>query len=169
MHAHARIMSAAARHCASTIVVVGTYVEVACQLHSVMRCATSTRQLSLIESIVMAQRGWLLNTFSLRNLHCLLHISRAAPTHFTWVLSMACRSIDRSVESSRIRHAFLRAIHHLPSPARLLLGHRFSAKKGDVRSMILATWVLCHVLRFASSIVRCQVSSFSLSTVIHWQ
>jgi len=155
MHDHARIMSAAARQSVSTILLCCA--------------ATSTRQLRIIESIVMAQWGWLLNTFSLRYLHCLLHISRAAPTHFTWVLSMACRSIERSVESSRIRYAFLRAIHHLPSPARRLLQHRFSGKKGDGWSMILATCVLCHVLRFASSIARYQVSNFSLSTVIHWQ
>ena len=132
------------------------------RVNCILLCgATSTRQLGIIESIVMAQWGWLLNTFSLRYLHCLLHISRAAPTHFTWVLSMACRSIERSVESSRIRYAFLRAIHHLPSPARRLLQHRFSGKKGDGWSMILATCVLCHVLRFShhrSLAIRCQVS-----------
>ena len=36
--------------------------------------------------------------------------------------------------------AFLRAIHHLPSPARRLLGHRFWAKEGGDRCW-LRVWV----------------------------
>lgn len=101
-------------------------------MHSVMRChLDKTAQDNRIHSdgtIGMAPKY----LFSLRNLHYfILHISRAAPNAFYLGFKHGMpvdRLIGRELKDSR---CFSASHHHLPSPARLLLGHRFSAKKRE--------------------------------------
>ena len=80
-------------------------------------------------------------------------------------------SIHPSAGRAQGFHAFLlaRAIHHLPSPARRLLGHRFWAKEGGDRCWLRVWFAMFFEIQFSSPPRDISLSSFSLSTAIHWQ